>query len=288
MKRLKWLATILGTILVSILPAIAVSAANPLTVTMVNTPQFTNGISSFTVTYVSDTEMDLNWTLDASSAAQNIMIRAKYGSYPANIPDENTVPTDGYLVFYGDGFATTSVIDTSMDMNQNLGTLYYTAWAQKADGTWYTTMSTNSEESKEVILIALLGLAGCLSFFSIKGKNMLLAVLASISWLIVFAYNQSTPIAGFTKGSAGDTFVEVLLLGLIIAIPLTTWSFRKNEKVHEERDESEYQFKQNERNAQKDKTISDISDASNTVNFMFMSDKEYLRVLQNNNHKRRR
>ena len=91
----------------------------------------TGGISNFTVTYVTDTDMHLSWSFIGD--AVNIMIRSKYGSYPANIPNSTTTPSDGNLVYYGSG---TSFDDTSMNFDQNPGSLYYSAWAQKADGTW--------------------------------------------------------------------------------------------------------------------------------------------------------
>jgi len=280
MKKLR-LVIISIALVLSCIP-ITVLAATTAIVTITNTPWFTLGIQSFTVTYVSDTEMDLAWTNDATVA--NVMVRAKYGQYPANIPDQNTQPSDGYLVYYGSGL---SAVDTSMDMNQNAATLYYTAWAQKGDGTWYTTMSQSSKESREVVLLALLALAIGLSYFAIKGKNILLAVLASASFLILWFYNQSTPIAGFVKGSGGDTVVNVVLLGLMAAIPITAWSFWRGEKKYNERDEQEFQFKQKERKAKNAPTYSDIVDTSNTVDFMSMSDAEYMRILQNSRRNKR-
>jgi hypothetical protein len=137
--------------------------------------------------------------------------------------------------------------------------------------------------------IFFLALGIFVTWLAIKNRNFLLGVISSAIWLFIFYCDHNLySIGNFVGGSAGDTFIDVILLGLAIATPIVSWTFSRQEKKYNERDESEYQFKQNERNAQKDKTISDISDASNTVNFMFMSDKEYLRVLQNNNHKRRR
>ena len=278
MKILKIVLAVVTAIMLATIP-IAVLAGN--TATMVNAPAYSVGITSFTVTYVSDTEMDLNWTYDATVA--NVMVRAKYGQYPANPPNSATAPSDGYLVYNGSGL---SAVDTSMDMNQNAGTLYYSIWGQKGDGSWYLIPSQSSKESKEVILIALLGLAIGLSYFAIKGKNILLAVLASASYLILWFYNQSTPIAGFVAGSGGDRVVEVVLLGLMCAVPLTAWSFWRGEKKYSERDEQEYKFKQDERKSSKLPTYSDVTDASNTIDLLNMSDKEYADLL--NGQKRRR
>ena len=273
---------IVGVAAVSLLTTVPV-LADTMIVTVLGVPAFTTGITSFNVIYTSDTQMNLNWTYDAT--VSNVMVRAKYGQYPANPPNSATAPSDGYLVYNGSGL---SAVDTSMDMNQNAGTLYYSIWGQKGDGSWYLIPSQSSKESKEVILIALLGLAIGLSYFAIKGKNILLAVLASASYLILWFYNQSTPIAGFVAGSGGDRVVEVVLLGLMCAVPLTAWSFWRGEKKYSERDEQEYKFKQDERKSSKLPTYSDVTDASNTVNFMSMSDAEYLRVLQNSSRKKKR
>ena len=93
MKILKIVLAVVAAVIMATIP-IAVLAGN--TATMVNAPAYSVGITSFTVTYVSDTEMDLNWTYDATVA--NVMVRAKYGQYPANPPNSATAPSDGYLV----------------------------------------------------------------------------------------------------------------------------------------------------------------------------------------------
>lgn len=279
MKKVLYILAVIAIVVLNAVPVLA----DTMVVTVLGTPAYTTGISTFHVTYVSDTEMDINWTYDAT--VSNVMVRAKYGSYPANPPNSSTAPSDGYLVYYGSGL---SVVDTSMDMNQNAGTLYYEAWGQKGDGSWYLVPSQSSKESREVILLAILGLSGVLSWFAIKGRNILLGVLASVSWLVVWFYNQSTPIAGFTPGSGGDRVIEVLLLGLMCAVPLTAWQFSRYQKKYNERDDQEFQYKQKERKSRNPTTYSDVTDTSNTVNFMSMSDAEYLRVLQNSNRKNKR
>jgi len=106
MKSIKWLVTILMTLAVSMTPVV-VYAATTAVVNVTNSPSFSQGIMSFTVTYISDTEMDLAWTDDATVA--NVMVRAKNGGYPSDIPNENTAPSDGYLVYYGTDL---SAVDT--------------------------------------------------------------------------------------------------------------------------------------------------------------------------------
>ena len=182
MKNIKWLVTILVTIVVSMVP-VTVLAATTAVVTVTNTPYFSQGISSFTITYVSDTEMDLNWTVDDTAA--NVMIRAKYGSYPTDIPNENTAPSGGYLVYYGTDL---SVADTSMNFNENAGSIYYKAWAQKADGTWYVTTSTGSKESRVVLFIGMIFLVFGLTIASFTLKGIIAPILrlaSAILWIIM-------------------------------------------------------------------------------------------------------
>ena len=133
-------------------------------------------------------------------------------------------------------------------------------------------------------ILILLGIG--ISYLAISKKNILIAVLASAIWLMLMIFFQSNPIASFTAGSSGDRVTVIVLLGLMIGVPLTAWSFWRGEKKYSERDEQEYQFKQNERKASKPPTYSDVTDASNTIDLLNMSDKEYADLL--NGQKRRR
>ena len=152
-------------------------------VTVSYTPHLSGGISSFTITYVSDTQIDLDWSLYGN--ATGIMIRAKYGDYPADIPDENTAPTDGYLVYSGNA---TSVSDMSMDFDQSAGTLYYSAWAYKADGTWYTTASTGWRESETMLLLGLLFFAIAFTISSAVFKKGWLSFAGAGGWIATAVY----------------------------------------------------------------------------------------------------
>jgi hypothetical protein len=224
MKR-KLLLAIIVVLAISLSP-IAVLAGN--TVTVNDQPYFSAGITSFTVTYVSDTEMDLAWTVDATVA--NVMVRAKYGQYPANIPNPNTQPSDGYLVYYGSGL---SAVDTSMDMNQNAGTLYYEAWAQKGDGTWYLVPSTVPEESREVVLIALILLGALGSFFGIVKRQWLFSIGASVVWFFLIAYTRSNPLPNVVAGSSVDSLWIGICVLFSLGTMLTTFILSNNDKKQE-------------------------------------------------------
>jgi len=188
------LKKIVAIVVIAILILLPLSAsASPVAVvTIVGVPGSAGGISNFTITYTSDTQLDLAWTLYGD--AVNIMIRGKYKSYPADIPDQNTTPSDGYLVYYGSASA---VSDTSMDFSQNVGPIYYKAWAQKADGTWYTAPLKGSKESRDVILATLFGVLAIGAIgFTITGyvkHQPILALFGAAFFLMMggFAVSQT-------------------------------------------------------------------------------------------------
>lgn len=196
------------------------------------TPSLSTGIIGFTVTYISETQLDLTWGFGAG--VDNIMIRAKYGAYPDDIPDEDTAPTDGYLVYYGSGV---SVSDTSMDFDTNLGTLYYKAWAQKVDGHWYVTTSTGSKESEVVILILLFGFGLAISGWAIARKDTVIAVIASAVWLATISYTRAYPIGNMTTGDTADTAILAALIGLMILVPVISFRLNKKEEATQLKDE---------------------------------------------------
>ena len=187
MKLLRCLAVIL-ILLTGIIPSVVLAGPSA-DVVITATPMVTTGISNFTITYTSHTQMDLSWSY--SALAVQIMIRAKYGGYPADIPDEDTAPTDGYLVYYGAGVA---ISDTSMDFDQNPGPLYYKAWGQKATGKWYVTTSTGWKESTGMVLLTLALLAISLTIAMFLSRNAMLGFPCVIFWVILgaYAYTLST------------------------------------------------------------------------------------------------
>ncbi len=70
----------------------------------------------------------------------------------------------------------------------------------------------------------ILVLAGWVSYLSLRSKNMLLALGASIMWLALLAYNLNFPPTNIVQG---DTIHEFLTLGFIaIAIAVLLAWFR--------------------------------------------------------------
>lgn len=123
----------------------------------------------FTVTYISDYEVGLSWSLGNNTA--NIMVRGATGRYPED-------RDDGYLVYYGN--------DTSATDWVNMETLsvpiYYKAWSQAASGVWNEDPSSGEVEGISMILWALIFL--CVSLFGLSfwQRKYWLFLACGITW----------------------------------------------------------------------------------------------------------
>lgn len=103
----------------------------------------TSGFTSLGYDVKSNTDVTFNWTMipippdtpgvgehpNTSGYPSKVMIRSKVGNYPAASPDFNTAPSDGTLVYYGQG--------NTCEDNQGSPYTYYGIYVQKVDGTWY-------------------------------------------------------------------------------------------------------------------------------------------------------
>lgn len=190
------------------LPRVAMAATTE-DVTLWATPLYSGGILNFSITYISNTQLDFSWLFGVD--AVNIMIRGKYGSYPDDIPDEDTTPSDGYLVYYGDS---TSCSDTSMNFDENPGPIYYKAWGQTAGGQWLLTPSTGVKESVTVLSIAVSLIVLGLTVLAFVLKRSTLHMVCVAVWLFfgVYMWNQTWP--------EGNEYLPVAfgLLSLIMVI----------------------------------------------------------------------
>lgn len=173
------------------------------------------GVLTFTATYISETQIDLAWTV--APTVDKVMVRAKYGVAPADIPDMATAPTDGYLVYYDTGLSTS---DTSMDFDQNPGPLYYKAYAQHADGSWVVRSPLAWKESQIMTLIFFAVVAGILSFIGAKSSFYILKILAGIAWWALDFYWISSPPSNIVKGSPVDQVIIMLLVIVGLAFML--------------------------------------------------------------------
>ena len=135
--------------------------------------------------------------------------------------------------------------------------------------------------------IFFLALGIFVTWLAIKNRNFLLGVISSAIWLFIFYCDHNLySIGNFVGGSAGDTFIDVILLGLAIATPIISWTFFKQAKVHEERENVDWNTKQADRKAKP--SYGELTDTSKGVDLLHMSDAEYLRLLQNQSRKNKR
>lgn len=209
-KRMLWL---LGAIIMALLLATPVLADGSVDLGVTAKGIFTGGINNFTIVYVSDTQLDLSWTLGDN--VTGIMIRGKYGGYPTDIASSNETPSDGYLVYYGSGNTTS---DTSMDFDQNPGPIFYKAWAQRGDGTWVMFPSQGWKESNVMTLIAVILLCLGLTWVGAKSSFWILKALAGLSWIAMAMFWQSNPPSTVVAGTPVDTVIILLFWFLGIAM----------------------------------------------------------------------
>jgi hypothetical protein len=279
-NAMKMIRVIAATIILALTLAPTVAlAATSADVTVTATPAVSSGISGFTVTYISDTQMDISWGF--IPPATNIMIRGQYGSYPDDIPDEFTAPTDGYLVYYGNALA---VSDTSMDFDKTFGQLYYKAWAQKADGTWYTDTSNTLLEGKTVVLMTLLGLGLILSLVAIFKHQIVIGIVGAGAWLVTIIYTRSNPIGGMVTGDTADSALLTVFIAMMILPPILAWQIGKNDKGRQIKEDG-----WKERSITGDKKHYSLSEMSSPARGkMNESSDEYYDRLYHVTHSRRR
>jgi len=177
----------------------------------------TGGIVNFSVIYVNDQQLDLTWDYEGDAVA--VMIRAKYGSYPENIPDIYTEPSDGYLVYSGNA---TMASDMSVDLDENSGDIYYAAWGQRADGTWYTDLKTDKEENRNVILLGILAFAAIISYIAFRSNFFGFKLIGGMTWFPgIWMYFKNNPPSTITEGSGMHTVILLLCIGFGVMIVLS-------------------------------------------------------------------
>lgn len=185
MKKLLRIIIIVSILVIQLLP-LKLDAASYQDVTVVANPSGSGGITAFTITYINDNQLDMEWTTWGDVA--NVMIRADFGRYPSDIPDEDTTPSDGYLVYYGSGSSTS---DTSVMLGDNLVNPYYKVWAQKADGKWHLSPASDFEENTTMYLLAFIVLALGLTIgtFVLKTGRRILAFASAGAWIVLSAFS---------------------------------------------------------------------------------------------------
>jgi hypothetical protein len=201
-------------ICVLILALIPVTISAGTTVVVTNIPSY--GIMNFTYTEINEHQIQYDW--DFGSNVINIMIRAQYGESPDEIPNEDTAPSDGYLIYYGNDVTATDY-SVMLDGTSTIP-LYVKVWAQKADGHWITnkiivqTILEGLGMTLGVIIILVL----VLTLFSFSRKNLLITFGAAVMWMFLWWYTRQNPINGVTIGSFGDQIIYYLCWIMFIGI----------------------------------------------------------------------
>ena len=203
---------------------VAAQAGVTANITLFATPLWGGGITGFTITYVTETKLKLDWGL--GTGTDRVMIRAKYGSYPADIVATSEIPSDGYQVYYGTGITTN---DTSMDFDANPGPIYYRAWAQLADNSWVLSSSAGSEESMIMTLLAFLTFAGIVSFIGARSSFWLLKFLAGLAWWAGAMYWINNRPSTIAQGDPEDIAVIGLLFFVGLAFMLMPYWYTKED-----------------------------------------------------------
>lgn len=204
---MKWRVLII--ILLALLPATPALAETSADVTVTARGYICGSPSGLTATYISETNVQLDWTKGEDAA--NTIIVAKYGTAP-------TSRSDGYIVYSGNG---TMASDIGVNLDETATYVYYRAWAQNAAGVWEVIGSNTAwMGGTGMILIALFLLCGILSFLSLRSRNVIVALGAALAWIFVLIYTRDNPVGNITVGSTGDQMFVLLCAGMAMALPL--------------------------------------------------------------------
>lgn len=196
------LATVLLTsIIIPFCVPMPVEAAVVQYVTITATPDWT---SPFTVTLINDTQVDISWTIPIG--ADRVMVRAKYKEYPTD-PGGGVEPSDGYLVYFGSNL---SVSDTSMDLDESPGRIYYRIWSvTPAPGNvWSSAFGEDFVEGIGMQLIAFIILPIGLMIAGLALKNQIILVASAAGWAVLGFYSYSV------SDSASSTAITDVYMGL--------------------------------------------------------------------------
>lgn len=205
MRILKALILVIIVLLSAAIPVVADS----IEITVTAVPKVTGGVENFVITYVSETELDLSWSL--TGEANRVMIRSKWGSYPVD-------RDDGLLVYYG---SNTTYNDTSMDFNETAGTLYYRVWAQKTDDSWYTDYEEGNEENRLMIIGALGIFVIGATYVGIRSSFFGLKLIVGMLWFVMFMYFQQNPISTIPEGGPVHVGLMVTSIGMGLMVVLS-------------------------------------------------------------------
>jgi len=175
----RWLGVVLLALLLWLIP-VGVLADTSQNVTVTATGYVCNAPGGFTLTYVSDYEVQLSWV--KGDGAENTLIRAAIGRVP-------TDRTDGMEIYYGDGTTTSSWIN----METLSDPVYYRAWSENAAGIWEEVGASDFIEGVTMLLFAFIALALGLfiATFALKSGRRILAFASAGAWMLLGVYSYT-------------------------------------------------------------------------------------------------
>jgi hypothetical protein len=203
----KHLKLIIACLVIGVIftPALCVSAATTATVTITATGVVVGAPGGFTLTYISDYEVGIDWTPAAGST--NTLIRAATGRYPTSI-------TDGWLVYFGAGSTT---IDTGVSLDETATGIYYRAWAEKA-GAYSPFWAEDFIEGGGMTFIAFAAIALGLTIGGFAIKRVSLVVGSAFGWLVLGGYSYSKITAPFESSIYFYLFLMCIAMVLAVAM----------------------------------------------------------------------
>jgi hypothetical protein len=181
------------------------------------------GSPILTVTWISDTEVRLDWLRSALLA--NAEVRMKIGEQPAD-------HDDGYHVCSGN---ITTYTDTVIDLDQIINSVWYGLWIQDGEGNWSSLGSFGHVEGSGMIDISnsLNSLADNMMPFMVIAMML---PLGFFTWLTVKVDSDwGSPILAFVTGGISFFFgfnapnfvagpYETTPFGLVLAVALIIYS----------------------------------------------------------------
>ena len=170
-----WAILVLAILLPLVGPVIPVHAASSVNITIYASGYIAGAPGNFTISYVSDYELGISWTLPAGT--NNTMVRAAFG----HVPEDRD---DGYEVYYGPA---NNCTDDSVSLAAP-DVVYYRAWSQRDDGVWSNLFSSGSTEgfmSLSFLFIGLLAMSLTLTLACFRWKDILLSYAAGLTWLAI-------------------------------------------------------------------------------------------------------
>jgi hypothetical protein len=162
--------------------------------------------SGFTITYVSDYQVDLNWINPPTSVLT--MVRVAYGHSPTSI-------TDGYELYSGNGtsFSDTSISLTTPDI------IYYSAWSQNGAGVWspiYSSATTEDIMSTSFLFIIFILIGLVLFVLNCTYRKWFIGLIGMFAWILITAYCMNM---GNTIGTYIG-YISIFMAAINLFIPL--------------------------------------------------------------------